>query len=79
MSILNGMTTMVTQLRSVIDSEEQRLEKDLQSSIQKIVSETALAYQVVFSDITTALQSGGELVSNDLQTIESGEHARSHR
>lgn len=66
------MTTMVTQLRSAIDNEERRLEKDLQSSIQKIVSETALAYQVVFSDITTALQSAGELVSNDLHTIESG-------
>lgn len=72
MSILNGMTTIVTYLRNSIDTEEERLEKDLQSSIQKIVSETTSAFQVLFSDIMGSLQTAGEIVETDLQKIESG-------
>ena len=72
MSILNGMTTLVTQLRDSIDTEESRLEKNLQASIHKVISETSSAFQTVFSDIVTALEHAGEIVDSDLKTIESG-------
>lgn len=72
MSILNGMTTIVTQLRSAIDTEEDRMEKNLKASIQKVISETSAAFQTVFSDIVTALQHAGEIVDSDMKTIESG-------
>jgi len=66
------MTQIVTQLRSSIDNEEARLEKDLTSGIQKVVGDTTAAYQVVFSDIISALQTSGEIVSGDLTKIETG-------
>jgi hypothetical protein len=69
---LEGMTRLVTQLRSEIDNEEKRLEDNLQSAIQRVVSETGIAYQTVFSDVISGLESTGEILKQDLQTIESG-------
>lgn len=71
MSVLQGISQMVSQLRSAIGSEKDRLEKDLQSAINRLVSETASDYELVFNRIMTNLQSAGEIVKSDAETIES--------
>jgi len=63
MSFLEGITQMVIQLRSSIDNEEQRLEKNLGAGIRKVVEDTTTAHRVVFSDIITVLQTSREIVS----------------
>lgn len=71
MSALQGISQIIQQLRSAIGSEKDRLEKDLESSIRRIVSDTSNAYKTVFDDIMSALQSSGEIVKSDVEMIDS--------
>jgi hypothetical protein len=66
-SVTQGIVSLVEQLRSAIDSEKSRLQKDLESAITKVVLETNTAYRTVFDDIITSLQSSGEIVKSDFK------------
>jgi hypothetical protein len=51
MSLVQDTTQIVTQLRSSIDKEGERLKKDLESGIQGETADTTATYEVVLYNI----------------------------
>jgi ElaB/YqjD/DUF883 family membrane-anchored ribosome-binding protein len=70
MSILNGMTTMITQLKSSIDSEKDRLERDLSSSIRNIVTGTTKEFSDMFDDLREGMKDVEQFVEKDFVAME---------
>ena len=56
MSILLGMSAIISQLRNALATEESRLEDDLNTSINRILATTTIQMNQVIADINQNLQ-----------------------